>query len=102
MAANSNSINGNNGNSNRSCVRKQYLAKVKGRFPSTDDDSVALPRVPPFHCGDALARWKWTTNDRHEMAAKGFGADPQALVYLQVDAPIETVDPVNGVRKITS
>jgi hypothetical protein len=64
-------------------VQKQYLAKVHGRFPSSFEE--IQQQGPPT---TDVAEWKWW-------------ADADAKI-IQVDAPIETVDPANGIRKITA
>jgi predicted sulfurtransferase/23S rRNA-/tRNA-specific pseudouridylate synthase len=96
MTANASSFNNN---SNRSCVSKQYLARVVGRFPSTENDrkTTALPSLS----NDGFAQWEWIIDDRKEMITNDdFDSNPSAM-SVQVDAPIETVDPLNGIRKIT-
>ena len=62
-------------------VHKQYLAKVHGKFPSESTAALA-----PHSTG--LAKWTWMKESFGEI--------------LKVDAPIETVDPSNGIRKITA
>lgn len=59
-------------------VKKQYLAKVHGIFPGTPTEV----NTESTH----LARWSWSPEEG----------------MLEVNAPIETVDPANGIRKITS
>ena len=59
-------------------VTKYYLAKVQGRFPSCRSD------IHVEH--NDLAHWKWCDE------AQG----------VEVNAPIETVDPMEGIRMITS
>ena len=62
-------------------VHKQYLAKVQGKFPS-ESTACWAP-----HSTD-LAKWTWMKESIGEI--------------LKVDAPIETIDPSNGIRKITA
>jgi hypothetical protein len=72
-------------------VRKQYLARVHGKFPTCDSENLNISPLPT--CND-LAQWKWVPNGQEE--------DSLLLkMSLQVDAPIETVDPANGIRQIT-
>ncbi len=59
-------------------VKKQYLAKVHGKFPNqTSDMKIKATEI---------ATWSWSIPDQ----------------MLEVNAPIETVDPSNGIRMITS
>jgi 23S rRNA-/tRNA-specific pseudouridylate synthase len=60
-------------------VKKQYLAKVHGRFPGT-------PAEMKLESSTDLAKWNWSEEE----------------AMLEVNAPVETVDPANGIRKITS
>lgn len=66
-------------------VQKLYLAKVHGKFPNSTSEKQHLPS----HQKDAndAAKWAWVVNCDKTL--------------LQVDAPIETVDPANGIREIT-
>jgi 23S rRNA-/tRNA-specific pseudouridylate synthase len=60
-------------------VHKLYLAKVCGRFYRLEDEQEgALPTLPIGTC-------RWLDNRA-----------------LQVDAPVETIDPANGVRAVTA
>jgi 23S rRNA-/tRNA-specific pseudouridylate synthase len=59
-------------------VQKLYLAKVHGSFPESCQREVGA------ECTEE-AKWQWRKNS-----------------VLQVDAPIETVDPANGIRRITA
>jgi 23S rRNA-/tRNA-specific pseudouridylate synthase len=77
------------GTIDRGDAAKRYLAKVNGRFP-TDPSGSNLPT-----CTD-LAVWRWVLSHDND----GYSSD-DGRNWLQVDAPIETVDPANGVRKIT-
>mmetsp|Transcript_36219 Transcript_36219/g.87682 ORF Transcript_36219/g.87682 Transcript_36219/m.87682 type:complete len:971 (-) Transcript_36219:789-3701(-) len=61
-------------------VKKQYLAMVQGQFPSSLEQ---LKGSGPS-CTD-VAQWDWK----------------QEKKIIQVNGPIETVDPSNGIRKIT-
>lgn len=75
-------------------VQKEYLAKVHGRFPTyaTDAASDSLP-VP-----DDLVRWKWVPS-KQDMNGSTRSLEQSVL---QIEAPIETLDPANGIRKITT
>ena len=69
-------------------VSKLYLAKVKGKFPATSVDTEgAFGHVETSN----FATWEWKE-----------GQDKKSAGILQVDAPIETVDPANGIRMITT
>eukprot|EP00429_Kryptoperidinium_foliaceum_P031036 CAMPEP_0176153554 /NCGR_PEP_ID=MMETSP0120_2-20121206/78442_1 /TAXON_ID=160619 /ORGANISM="Kryptoperidinium foliaceum, Strain CCMP 1326" /LENGTH=948 /DNA_ID=CAMNT_0017490617 /DNA_START=174 /DNA_END=3018 /DNA_ORIENTATION=- len=59
-------------------VSKYYLAKVHGRFPSSEVDIQTE--------STDIAKWNWSDEEK----------------VIEVSAPIETVDPANGIRKITS
>lgn len=59
-------------------VKKHYLAKVHGKFPNHEAEVGAI--------STDVACWRWD----HEKA------------MVEVDAPIETIDPSNGIRQITS
>ena len=59
-------------------VSKQYLAKVQGRFPSCRSD-IRVER-------NDFSQWKWCDEEQG----------------VEVNAPIETVDPAQGIRMITS
>eukprot|EP00934_Nitzschia_sp_Nitz4_P009338 Nitzschia sp. Nitz4//scaffold173_size47512//39053//44677//NITZ4_007167-RA/size47512-processed-gene-0.41-mRNA-1//-1//CDS//3329538829//9328//frame0 len=61
-------------------VQKLYIAKVHGQFPSS---SQLAQKVFPGTTD--IAKWQWSENGSS----------------VQVNAPIETVDPANGIRKIT-
>lgn len=61
-------------------VKKQYLAKIQGQFPrSLQEAGVRCPD------SSEIAKWQW--QDERQI--------------LQVDGPIETVDPANGIRRMT-
>ncbi|CAJ1934961.1 unnamed protein product [Cylindrotheca closterium] len=62
-------------------VKKQYLAMVQGQFPSSLEE---LNGSGPI-CTD-LAQWEWKNEEK----------------TIKVNGPIETVDPSNGIRKITA
>ncbi|VEU40476.1 unnamed protein product [Pseudo-nitzschia multistriata] len=80
--------------SGRSRVQKEYLARVGGRFPAnnTEDDNLPASVSP-----GELARWKWIGGNQPTSGGSSKSGD-----FLQVDAPIETVDPLNGIRRIAS
>jgi 23S rRNA-/tRNA-specific pseudouridylate synthase len=59
-------------------VQKLYLAKVHGRFVSSPEDVEALPNLE-------TGTFTWR-GDR---------------VVVEVDAPVETIDPANGIRAVT-
>ncbi|KAL3941925.1 MAG: hypothetical protein SGBAC_003781, partial [Bacillariaceae sp.] len=61
-------------------VRKQYLAMVQGQFPNSLQQ---LEGSGPK--SNDLAQWEWNQDKK----------------MIQVHGPIETVDPSNGIRKIT-
>jgi predicted sulfurtransferase/23S rRNA-/tRNA-specific pseudouridylate synthase len=69
---------------NNRSVRKHYIAKVHGKFPCSETNA-EVDSLPA--CSD-LGKWIWLSKD-----------EPRKV--LQVDAPIETVDPANGIRSIT-
>mmetsp|Transcript_3625 Transcript_3625/g.8715 ORF Transcript_3625/g.8715 Transcript_3625/m.8715 type:complete len:818 (+) Transcript_3625:4459-6912(+) len=77
------------GGKNSTSVLKKYLARVHGHFParstSLDVNSSSSTMLPS---PTEIAKWNWVEDDEDMM--------------LQVDAPIETVDPANGIRRITS
>jgi predicted sulfurtransferase/23S rRNA-/tRNA-specific pseudouridylate synthase len=60
-------------------VRKIYIAKVQGKFYSSSADLVSKER-------GSIGCFKWD-NENHA---------------VEVDAPVETVDPANGIRAVTS
>ena len=95
MAAKTN----NSGNNTGARVSKQYLARVMGRFPSKEKDDGAneLPNLS----NDSLARWEWIADNRKGMIANNEILSNPSATFLKVDAPIETVDPLNGIRKIS-
>jgi 23S rRNA-/tRNA-specific pseudouridylate synthase len=64
-------------------VQKQYLAKVHGKFPSSSEESKSQA---PTSTTDDVAHWKWCDDGN----------------MVKVEGPIETVDPANGIRKITA
>eukprot|EP00980_Cylindrotheca_fusiformis_P026036 scaffold15259_cov122-Cylindrotheca_fusiformis.AAC.2 len=66
---------------NEGGVKKQYLAKVHGRFPMSLQE--ANTRFP--HSTD-VARYQWRDEPK----------------VVQVDGAIETVDPANGFRRISA
>jgi 23S rRNA-/tRNA-specific pseudouridylate synthase len=92
MAAKANGSSG-------SRISKQYLARVMGRFPSNETNE-GIAAFPSANSG-ALARWAWIANDPKKMMADEEIDSNLSAMLVQVDAPIETVDPLNGVRKIT-
>ena len=61
-------------------VKKMYLAKVHGKFPRSSTE--AEISCPP---SNEVAKWQISDNN-----------------VIQMDAPIETVDPSNGIRAITN
>jgi 23S rRNA-/tRNA-specific pseudouridylate synthase len=62
-------------------VKKQYLAKVHGRFPgSLNEVDTACPE------STELAQRQWCDESK----------------VIQVEGPIETVDPANGIRRVTA
>ena len=77
------------GGKGRAFVSKKYWARVHGRFPdiSTSGEDTSLQSTALPYSTD-LAKWKWVDESEGTM--------------LKVDSPIETVDPANGIRKITS
>mmetsp|Transcript_17538 Transcript_17538/g.48434 ORF Transcript_17538/g.48434 Transcript_17538/m.48434 type:complete len:605 (-) Transcript_17538:1602-3416(-) len=83
----------------RSCIRKEYLAKVAGRLPVNDADDSVSSLPSPSEEKD-LARWKWITKETTQTDGND-SASAMGMTFLQVDAPIETVDPLNGIRRIT-
>ena len=99
MASKASSFN-NNSNGSRSCISKQYLARVVGRFPSTENDANTTTALPSLS-NDGVAQWEWITDDRKEMITSDDIDSNPSVMSVQVDAPIETVDPLNGIRKIT-
>ncbi len=88
------------GNSTSSDISKQYLAKVSGRFP-TDENHGAPSGLPSLN-DDTNARWDWIASDQMDTNLSDSFVSAQSAMFLQVNAPIETIDPLNGVRKITS
>ncbi|KAG7363653.1 rhodanese-like domain containing protein [Nitzschia inconspicua] len=74
-------------------VQKEYLAKVHGQFPASAEDPAW--NLPPS--AEEWSRWKWRLD---EQDTDNSNNTPTKNI-LQVDAPIETVDPANGIRKIT-
>ena len=66
-------------------VRKMYVARVTGSFPSWEDSSDGLraSAIAP----SAGSSWNWGGN----------GADS---AYIEVNAPIENIDPINGIRAV--
>jgi len=64
-------------------VKKLYIARVKGAFPSWKESSSGLRA----HNCNPSAFWTWGGND-------------DASAYIEVDAPIENIDPINGIRAI--
>jgi predicted sulfurtransferase/23S rRNA-/tRNA-specific pseudouridylate synthase len=64
-------------------VQKLYLAKIQGEFPASSLMEAALNKND-----SAIAEWTWCGSE-----------DEKSTV--RVRAPIETVDPANGIRKIT-
>lgn len=62
-------------------VEKLYLAKVHGKFPTSQDEFGALAPTSTSNLGER----KWCTND----------------ASVQVVAPVETVDPANGIRDVS-
>jgi predicted sulfurtransferase/23S rRNA-/tRNA-specific pseudouridylate synthase len=99
MASKASSFN-NNSNGSRSCISKQYLARVMGRFPSTENDAKITTAFPNVS-NDSDAQWEWITDDRKEIITSNDIDSNHSSMSVQVDAPIETVDPLNGIRKIT-
>jgi predicted sulfurtransferase/23S rRNA-/tRNA-specific pseudouridylate synthase len=75
-------------------AQKQYLAQVVGKFPqSPSEEGTGVPSLES-PSSSALPNWSWTGVNGNK------GANNGASTVL-VDAPIETVDPANGIRKIT-
>ena len=66
-------------------VKKLYVARVTGSFPSWQDSSDGLraSAIAP----SAGSSWNWGGND----------ADS---AYIEVNAPIENIDPINGIRAV--
>ena len=66
-------------------VRKLYVARVAGSFPSWENSSDGLraSAIAP----SAGSSWNWGGND----------ADS---AYIEVNAPIENIDPINGIRAV--
>jgi RNA pseudouridylate synthase len=62
-------------------IKKLYLARVHGRFPATQQEAASL-RISD---SSGLAQWEYSNANN----------------CMLVDAPIETVDPANGVRQVT-
>lgn len=62
------------------CISKYYLAMVHGRFPSCKSE-FQVDKVTTD-----VAKWNYSEEEK----------------VLEVDAPIETIDPANGIRKITA
>ena len=89
-----------NNTGNGTGVSKQYLARVMGRFPlkKNDDTTTGLPSLS----NNAFAKWDWIANDPNDSSTTYEFLSKQSAVFIQVDAPIETIDPLNGIRKITS
>ena len=63
-------------------VQKLYLAKVHGKFPSSNQE--AITKLAMANSAE-IAKWSWCEGESS----------------IGLDAPIETVDPANGIRKIT-
>ncbi len=89
-----------NNTGNGTGMSKQYLACVMGRFPlkKNNDTTNCLPSLS----NDAIAKWDWIANYPNDSSTPNESVLKQSAMFLQVDAPIETVDPLNGIRKITS
>ena len=119
MSNNTAATNNSNTNSNcnkrsRSYVRKQYLAKVLGKFPGSseyDDRGKKMNGNAGFPKCNDYSRWMWISNNEDVEVAKTLNTSTSATVcstincrssLLQIDGPIETIDPANGVRRITS
>ena len=91
-------------------MRKKYLAKVWGKFPSLqqdNDDYSGCCKGSSLPSTNDLARWKWIgfpdQEDNECLSLSSITSDRDNMVMmLQVDASIETVDPANGIRRITS
>ena len=66
-------------------VKKLYVARVCGSFPSWEDsaDGLRANAFPP----SAESSWTWGGND----------ADS---AYVEVNAPVENIDPINGIRAV--
>jgi len=64
-------------------VRKQYLARIWGRFPSSEQECREFPTPREF----PAPSWNW----------KDAG---DGKCFVEVSAPIENIDPMNGVRAI--
>jgi len=66
-------------------VKKLYVARVTGSFPSWEDSSDGLraSAIAP----SAVSSWNWGGNDSDS-------------AYIEVNAPIENIDPINGIRAV--
>ena len=68
-------------------VAKLYLAQVKGKFPAfVEDCKESFDSVTTSN----FAKWEWLEAGNNGVTG-----------IVRVDAPIETVDPANGLRSIT-
>ena len=77
-------------NGSLNSVQKLYLAQVHGKFPSNKDDGNVIEAVKSTD----IAQWKWKNQDDNTK-------HHHTPWVLKVQAPIETVNPANGIRKIT-
>ena len=66
-------------------VKKLYVARVCGSFPSWEDsaDGLSAIAIPP----SAESSWTWGGNDANS-------------AYVEVNAPVENIDPINGIRAV--
>lgn len=65
-------------------VQKLYLAKVHGQFPCSNQEATTTTKLAMTKSTD-IAKWSWCETESS----------------IRLEAPIETVDPANGIRKIT-
>ena len=56
-----------------------FLSRYQGRFPKSDEEARELPEITSF------AHWSWHDNVR----------------CVEVEAPVETIDPSNGIRTVS-
>mmetsp|Transcript_33619 Transcript_33619/g.100237 ORF Transcript_33619/g.100237 Transcript_33619/m.100237 type:complete len:1186 (-) Transcript_33619:149-3706(-) len=89
-------IQGRMSSGERGAVRKLYVARVKGKFPrgaENDDDGTGCGSFRTDLSLDECASWRWLPSVHGE-------ATSATATPVEVDAPIDVIDPSEGLRAV--